>query len=151
MHLENGQEGDQRDKNSNRWVKWSKGVNEIYISWCQPMKPLHWLTSTNLMFPLDDLNQFNISIGWKITDSKLNRWFSNQWMVPQCLAPEATLLGCQPRKWFPLVDTSTNLNRWSLTNFKSAKGLPWLAKTEFALDGCIWYILGCSHPSLVFF
>jgi hypothetical protein len=93
---------------------------KIYIGWCQPMEPLHWLTSTNLTFTSDDLNRFNISIRWKITNSKLNRWSSNQWMMPWCLAPKATSLGCQPRKWLPLVDTSTNLNQWSLTDFKSA-------------------------------
>jgi hypothetical protein len=34
---------------------------------------VHRLTSNNLTFPSNDLNRFNISIGWKITDSKLNR------------------------------------------------------------------------------
>jgi hypothetical protein len=48
---------------------------------------------------------FHVFLGWKITDSKLNWWFSTQWMMPWCLAPKATLLGCQLREGFPLADT----------------------------------------------
>jgi hypothetical protein len=102
-----------------------------------------------LHIPSVDVNQWNSSIGSKITDSRLNWWFSNQWMVPRSLAPKAALLGCQPRKQFPWVDTLTKISSevlnqfwigWGIASVGPTPSLPWMATSN----------IGCSHPRLVF-